>query len=96
MKGRSGGAAATPRKDQMTTTAAAATVSQELSPFGRALGASRPGTKYPVRGIPHFDNVSFVGVVSFFIDCLSILIVLNHVLIELNYFELISRVFSCF
>ena len=34
---------------------AAAAVSQELSPFGWTLGASRPGTKYPVRGIPHFD-----------------------------------------
>ena len=30
-------------------------VSQELSPFGLALGVSRAGTKYPVRGIPHFD-----------------------------------------
>ena len=31
------------------TAAAAATVSQELSPFGQAPGPSRPGTKYPVR-----------------------------------------------
>ena len=37
--------------------AAAATVSQELSPFGQAPGPSCPGTKYPVRGIPHFDQV---------------------------------------
>ena len=37
------------------TAATAAAVSQELSPFDLALGASRPGTKYPVRGIPHFD-----------------------------------------
>ena len=42
----------------MTATAAtaAAAVSQELSPFGLALGVSRAGTKYPVRGIPHFDH----------------------------------------
>ena len=39
----------------MTTRTAAAAVSQELSPFGLALGVSRAGTKYPVRGIPHFD-----------------------------------------
>ena len=32
-----------------------AAVSQELSPFDRALGVSRPGTKYPVLGIPLFD-----------------------------------------
>ena len=38
-----------------TAAAAAATVSQELSPFGQAPGPSRPGTKYPVRGIPLFD-----------------------------------------
>ena len=38
------------------TTAATAAVSQELSPFGLALGVSRAGTKYPVRGIPHFDK----------------------------------------
>ena len=37
-------------------TAATAAVSQELSPFGLALGVSRAGTKYPVRGIPHFDS----------------------------------------
>ena len=44
------------------TAATAAAVSQELSPFGRALGASRPGTKYPVRGIPHFDlDDEFLG-----------------------------------
>ena len=39
-------------------TAATATVaagSQELAPFGLALGVSRTGTKYPVWGIPHFD-----------------------------------------
>ena len=40
----------------MTAATAAATVSQELSPFGLALGVSRAGTKYPVRGIPHFDQ----------------------------------------
>ena len=40
---------------QVTATAAAMAVSQELSPFGRALGASHPGTKYPMRRIPHFD-----------------------------------------
>ena len=34
---------------------AAAAVSQELSPFGWAPGASRPGTKYHMQGIPHFD-----------------------------------------
>ena len=39
-----------PQEEVTAATAAAATVSQELSPFGRALGASRPGTKYPVRG----------------------------------------------
>ena len=41
-----------------TATATATAVSQELSPFGWALGVSRPGTKYPVRGIPHFDDIS--------------------------------------
>ena len=41
------------------TTAATAAVSQELSPFGLALGVSRAGTKYPVRGIPHFDERSY-------------------------------------
>ena len=40
----------------MTAAATAAAVSQELSPFGLALGVSRAGTKYPVRGIPHFDD----------------------------------------
>ena len=47
-----------PPQEEVTaaTTAAAATVSQELSPFGQAPGPSRPGTKYPVRGIPHFDK----------------------------------------
>ena len=40
---------------QVTAATAAAVVSQELSPFGKAPGPSRPGTKYPVRGIPHFD-----------------------------------------
>ena len=44
-----------PQEGVTAATAAAATVSQELSPFDLALGASRPGTKYPVRGIPHFD-----------------------------------------
>ena len=39
----------------MTATAAATAVSQELSPFGLALGVSRAGTKYPVRAIPHLD-----------------------------------------
>ena len=42
-------------QEGVTAATAAAAVSQELSPFGRALGASRPGTKHPVRGIPHFD-----------------------------------------
>ena len=37
--------------------AATAAASQQLSPFGRAPGPSRPGTKYPVQGIPHFDQV---------------------------------------
>ena len=37
------------------TATAAATVSQELCVFGRALGVGHPGTKYPVWGIPHFD-----------------------------------------
>ena len=37
------------------TTAAAATVCHELCVLGWAVGVSRPGTKYPVRGIPHFD-----------------------------------------
>ena len=47
------------RGPQEEVTAAPATaVSQELSPFDLALGASRPGTKYPVRGIPHFDKGS--------------------------------------
>ena len=45
-----------PQEEVTAATAAAATVSQELSPFDLALGASRPGTKYPVRGIPHFDD----------------------------------------
>ena len=40
------------------TAATATAVSQELSPFGQAPGPSRPGTKYPVRGIPHFDFFS--------------------------------------
>ena len=40
---------------QMTAATAAAT-SQELCVSGWALGVSRPGTKYPVRGIPHFDH----------------------------------------
>ena len=30
----------------------ATTASQELSLFGKALGPSRPGTKYPVQGNP--------------------------------------------
>ena len=46
-----------PQEEMTAATAeAAATVSQELSPFDLALGASRPGTKYPVRGIPHFNH----------------------------------------
>ena len=40
---------------QEEVTAATATASQQLSPFGRTSGQSRPGTKYPVREIPHFD-----------------------------------------
>ena len=51
--GGSGGGS--PQEEVTAATAAAATVSQELSPFGQAPGPSRPGTKYPVRGIPHFD-----------------------------------------
>ena len=46
-----------PQEEVTAATAAAATVSKELSPFGQALGASRPGSKYPVRGTPHFDEV---------------------------------------
>ena len=42
-------------QEEVTAATAAATVSQELSIFGQAPGPSRPGTKYPVRGIPHFD-----------------------------------------
>ena len=34
------------------TAAAAATASQELSTSGKTLGASCPGTKYPVQGNP--------------------------------------------
>ena len=45
---------------QVTAAATAAAVSQELSPFGLALGVSRAGTKYPVRGIPHFDDGSYL------------------------------------
>ena len=32
-----------------------AATSQQLSPFAQAPGPSRPGTKHPMRGIPHFD-----------------------------------------
>ena len=46
-KGGLGGRQPT-QEEQMT--AAAAATSQELSAFGQALGVSRPGTKYPVRG----------------------------------------------
>ena len=45
--GGSGGGS--PQEEVTAATAAAATVSQELSPFGLALGVSRAGTKYPVR-----------------------------------------------
>ena len=45
-----------PQEGVTAATATAAAVSQELSPFDLALGASRPGSKYPVRGIPHFDQ----------------------------------------
>ena len=55
LKGGSGGGRSPPRKE---VTATVATVSQQLSPFGRALGASRPGTEHPMRGIPHFDDRS--------------------------------------
>ena len=48
-------------QEEVTAAAATAAVSQELSPFDLALGASRPGSKYPVRGIPHFDkNMCFL------------------------------------
>ena len=40
---------------QVTAATAATAASQEVSAFGKAPGPSRPGTKYPVRGIPHFD-----------------------------------------
>ena len=33
-----------------------AAASRERSPFGQAPESSRPGTKYPVRGVPHFDD----------------------------------------
>ena len=46
-----------PQEEVTAATATAAMVSQELSPFGQAPGPSRPGTKYPVRGIPHFDKL---------------------------------------
>ena len=53
---RGGSGGGSPQEEvTAATAAAAATVSQELSPFGQAPGPSRPGTKYPVRGIPHFD-----------------------------------------
>ena len=56
LKGGVWGGGSPPRKNQLTATAATATVSQELFPFGSTPGASRPGTKYPVWGIPHFDQ----------------------------------------
>ena len=61
-KGGLGGRQPT-QEEQMTaaaaaTATAAAATSQELFAFGQALGVSRPGTKYPVRGIPHFDHIS--------------------------------------
>ena len=52
LKGGVWGGGSPPRKNQMTAAAA----SQQLSPSGWALGVSRPGTKYPVRGIPHFHK----------------------------------------
>ena len=36
---------------------AATATSQQLFPCGKARGPSRPGTKYPVRGIPQFDQI---------------------------------------
>ena len=45
-----------PTQEEQMTAATAAATPQELSAFGQALGVSRPGTKYPVQGIPHFDN----------------------------------------
>ena len=39
----------------MTAAAAAAAASQELPKSGKSPDPSRPGTKYPVQGIPHFD-----------------------------------------
>ena len=46
------------------TAAAAAAASQELSPFGKALGVPRAGTKYPVQGNPSITPMSYwrVGV----------------------------------
>ena len=38
------------------TAAATATTSQELSQSGKSPDPSRAGTKYPVQGIPHFDD----------------------------------------
>ena len=45
---------------QVTAAATAATASQQLSPFGKALGPSRPGTKYPVRESLTSMNLSVV------------------------------------
>ena len=41
---------------RVTATAATATASQQLCPFGKIPGVPCAGTKYPVRGIPHFDQ----------------------------------------
>ena len=51
LKGWSEGAP--PPQEEVTAAAA----SQQLSPFGQAPGPSRPGTKYPVQGIPHFNRI---------------------------------------
>ena len=48
-----------PRWNQLTATlAATATASQQLCPSGKTPGVLRAGTKYPVRGIPHVDQVN--------------------------------------
>ena len=58
--GGGGSGGGSPQEEVTAATAAAATAtSQELCPFGQAPGPSRPGTKYPVRGIPHFDIDDF-------------------------------------
>ena len=52
-----GGTAATAAAAAATAAAAAAAAaSQQLSNLGQAPGPRRAGKKYPVRGIPHFDN----------------------------------------